>query len=77
MIQANVREVRQHISQLLNKVLCGEEVIVQRRGEAIARIVPVQEHTHKRLPNLKVFRSTVSVKGSLTKTLLSERECSR
>lgn len=77
MIQANVREVRQNISHLLNKVLCGEEVIIQRHGEAIARIVPVQDETRKHLPSLKVFRSTISMKGSLTKTLLSEREASR
>lgn len=77
MIQTNVRYVRQNISRLLDKVLGGEEVVIQRRGESIARIVPIQEHVRKYLPSLKAFRNAITIKGSLTKTLLSEREGSR
>ena len=40
MLTLTVREARQRISQLLDAVASGEEVIILRRGQPAARLVP-------------------------------------
>jgi len=39
MTTLNVRQVRERISQLLDEVATGEEVIILRRGKPVARLV--------------------------------------
>lgn len=42
----NVRDMRERISRVLDRVQAGEEVIVLRRGKPAARIVrPAAEHS--------------------------------
>ena len=41
MDEAGIRELRDHLSQYLDRVRSGEEVVVTDRGTAIARLVPV------------------------------------
>lgn len=36
-----VHEAKTHLSRLLEQVLAGDEVVIERRGEPIARLVPV------------------------------------
>jgi len=38
----NVHEAKTHLSRLLAKVAAGEEVIIARNGEPVARLVPVE-----------------------------------
>lgn len=50
MAEAGIRELRNHLSQYLDRVRAGEELIVTDRGTAVARIVPVdQPRTFDRL----------------------------
>jgi prevent-host-death family protein len=42
MRRVTVREARQHISELLDAVERGEEVVIERRGHPAARLVPVR-----------------------------------
>ena len=37
----NVQDARRHISELLDRVVDGEEVIISRRGVPVARLSPV------------------------------------
>jgi prevent-host-death family protein len=37
-----VHEAKTHLSRLLDDVAAGEEVVITRRGEAVATLVPVQ-----------------------------------
>ena len=37
----NVHEAKTHLSRLLEEVRSGEEVIIARRGKAIARLCPL------------------------------------
>jgi len=39
----NVHQAKTHLSQLLQKVEAGEEVVIARSGVPIARLVPWQE----------------------------------
>lgn len=37
-----VHEAKTHLSRLLNEVMAGDEVVITRRGEDVARLVPVR-----------------------------------
>ena len=73
MLKVNVKEVRNKLSSLLDKVETGEEVIITRRGNTIAKIVPTERS--KELPNLKEFRAKIRIKkGTLSQTVINSRE---
>lgn len=42
-----VHEAKTHLSRLLRRVSAGEEIIIARGGEPIARLVPVGPPTHR------------------------------
>jgi prevent-host-death family protein len=43
-----VAEAKRHLSRLLEDVAAGEEVVITRRGEAVATLVPVQPAAARR-----------------------------
>lgn len=50
MAEVGIRELRDHLSQYLEQVQTGDEVIVTDRGRAVARILPISgERTIDRL----------------------------
>jgi prevent-host-death family protein len=44
-----VHEAKTHLSRLLEEVAAGGEVVITRRGEAVASLVPVHPPTSRRL----------------------------
>ncbi len=44
-----VHEAKTHLSRLLEDVAAGEEVIITRRGEQVASLVPVRRASPRRL----------------------------
>jgi prevent-host-death family protein len=42
MAEVGVRELRDHLSRYLDQVRHGEEVVATERGQAIARVVPIE-----------------------------------
>lgn len=44
-----VHEAKTHLSRLLDDVAAGEEVLITRRGEEVARLVAVRPSTPRRL----------------------------
>ena len=56
----NIHEAKTHLSKLLKRVLNGEEVIIARAGQPIARLSPLQPKRGKRVPG--------SAKGMFTMT---------
>jgi prevent-host-death family protein len=44
-----VHEAKTHLSRLLADVAAGEDVVITRRGEEIASLVPVRRPTARRL----------------------------
>ncbi len=44
-----VHEAKTHLSRLLEDVVAGEEIVITRRGEEIANLVPVRGHRNRRL----------------------------
>jgi len=72
-MEVNVKEARAKISALLEKTCKGEEVIIVRRGKKVARLVPIGNNI-RRLPDLRKFRSSISVKGdSLSQNVIQGR----
>ncbi|WP_043765603.1 type II toxin-antitoxin system Phd/YefM family antitoxin [Algiphilus aromaticivorans] len=58
MTEVSVREAREQISRLLERVQSGEEVLILRRGKPAARLVgPAPGHV--------VFRSRASLRDEL------------
>lgn len=39
-----VHEAKSHLSRLLERVQAGEEIVITRRGEQVARLVPPSTH---------------------------------
>ncbi len=54
----NIHEAKTHLSQLLQRVSTGEEIIIAKAGIPIARLVPFTEQVVERLPG--------SAKGLIT-----------
>lgn len=50
MHKVNIHDAKTHLSAILKRVECGEEVIITRRGKLIARINPVPASSGKRHP---------------------------
>jgi prevent-host-death family protein len=49
MIEVNIHEAKTHLSRLLAKVAEGEEVIIARSGEPVAKIVGIARPGKKRI----------------------------
>ncbi len=73
---AGVREARQHLTDLLDDVKKGREVVITDRGRPVARLAPVPRR--RGFPDLShVRRLFRGVDARLTKAVLEEREDER
>lgn len=41
-MEVNIHEAKTHLSRLLEKVLAGEDVVIAKSGQPIARLVPIR-----------------------------------
>lgn len=48
--KVNIHEAKTHFSKLLAHVKEGEEIIIAKAGEPVARLVPIKEQPAKRVP---------------------------
>jgi prevent-host-death family protein len=60
MIEVNIHEAKTHLSRLLARVADGEEVIIARSGEPVARIVPIERKGGKRVLGQDAGRVTIA-----------------
>jgi prevent-host-death family protein len=58
MAAINLAEAKAHLSELVSKAENGEETIIMRRGEPVARLVPVAA-PKKTLRSLAAFRAAL------------------
>lgn len=49
-VTVNVHNAKTHLSQLLNRVLAGEEIIIARAGKPVARLVAITPVLTQRTP---------------------------
>lgn len=50
MIQMNIAEAKAQFSEMLQKVLLGEEVIIAKDHQPLAKIIPIAKPLKKRTP---------------------------
>jgi prevent-host-death family protein len=58
MAAINLAEAKAHLSELVSKAQNGEETIIMRRGEPVAKLVPVAT-PKMALRSLSAFRATL------------------
>ncbi len=75
----SVADAKARLSEILDRVEAGEEVVITRRGKPVARLTPETPSKRKPLPSLAEFRASQSgqIKGSLLDSLLEERRNAR
>jgi len=57
----SVAEAKAHLSELLNQVEAGEEIVITRRGQPIVRLISERKPLKPLpLPSLAAFRATMS-----------------
>jgi prevent-host-death family protein len=52
MAEIGINEARTALSRLVDRVQAGEEIVITRRGEPVARLAPITSLPSKRRPNL-------------------------
>jgi len=69
----NVKDARSRLSELIDSVENGNEIVISRRGKKVARLVPLI--IEKKLPSMKKFRTSIKLKGkTLGETVLDDRK---
>jgi len=46
--QINIAEAKAKLSELLDRALAGEEVVIARAGKALARLVPIETRPRRK-----------------------------
>ena len=73
-MEVNVKEARSKISALLDRAQQGEQITITRRGQRIARLVPIAG-SQAGLPDLSAFRESIAIQGKpLSRTVIETRE---
>lgn len=49
MTEVGVHEAKTHLSKLLRRVAAGEEIVIARGGEPVARLVPARDKSIRKL----------------------------
>ena len=47
-MEVNIHEAKTHFSKLVRRVIAGEEVIISRAGQPVAKIVPIGGRARRR-----------------------------
>ena len=66
-----IRQARQELPDLIDRVEAGEEIVITRQGRAVAKLVAAPK-APKSLPSLAEFRQGVGTAGSPAVQLLRE-----
>ena len=63
MIKTGIKETRKRLSEYINMVQKGEEIIIAKRDEPVARLVPVEKKRLRELKSHKELRNAIKPKG--------------
>jgi prevent-host-death family protein len=75
--KVSVRQARENLRRLLNRVQAGDEVVVLRRGVEVGRLVRPKAKTAP-LPDLSRLRASVKLRGkALSREVTEARRSSR
>lgn len=75
MIRTGIKEMRKNLTKYLESVQRGEEVIITKRDEPIAKIVPIRPKQAKTLSSREQLRNLIRPQGTpLSKVVTDNRE---
>jgi len=78
MTRINVKEARGKLSDLLDRVEAGDEIVITRRGDDVARIVPAKSKQRRPFVSHKALRDSIKLKGeAFSKTIIRMRREAR
>lgn len=69
MKHVGIKQARQQLPDLIDRVEAGEEIIISRQGKAVAQLIGVPKAL-KHLPALAEFRRQISTLGTSAAQLL-------
>lgn len=49
-VEVNIHEAKTHLSKLLQRVMCGEEVVIANAGTPVAKLVRIEAPLEPRVP---------------------------
>ncbi len=74
MRQVGIKQARQQLPDLIDRVEAGEEIIISRQGRPVAQLIQAPK-TLKRLPALAEFRRAMGALGtSAARLVRAERD---
>jgi prevent-host-death family protein len=76
MKQVGIKQARQQLPDLIDRVEAGEEIVITRQGKAVAQLVSAPK-TLKPLPSLAEFRRGLGELGTSSVQLLREERDAR
>lgn len=71
MKKVGIKQARQQLPDLIDRVQAGEEIVITRQGKVVAQLVPAPK-TLKPLPSLAEFRRGLGEFGTSSVQLLRE-----
>jgi len=66
-----IKQARQELPDLVDRVAAGEEIVITRLGKAVAKLTAASA-TLKPLPSLAAFRQAIGARGTPAAKLLRE-----
>ncbi len=73
--KAGIREARQSLSELIEYVKQGREIVITDRGKPVARLVPAPARSAKPFRSHAAFRRRMPILDSpLSQTIIEDRE---
>jgi len=75
MQKAGIREARQNISELIEIVRKGREILITDRGKPVARLVPAARSKGRAYPGRAAFRRSMPIlRSPLSLAICEDRE---
>lgn len=75
MMKTGIKETRKRLSEYINRVQKGEEIIITKRNEPVAKLVPVEKKIPRTLKTHKELRKAIKPTGkTLSQIVIESRE---
>ncbi|MFH0974268.1 MAG: type II toxin-antitoxin system Phd/YefM family antitoxin [Spirochaetota bacterium] len=66
-IKVNIYETKTHLSKLINRAIEGEEIVIAKSGEPVARLVSINKKNKDRKPG--IFKGKIKYSDDIDRPL--------
>jgi len=74
MIKTSIKKIRENLASYIKQVQEGQEIIITKREQPVAKLVPVRQKTAAKLQSHRELRSLLVARGkSLSQTVINNR----